>query len=114
MKLVLREDGTVVYLDSPYGPYHVARKDVDQFNKYDLDELLQYAQDHPEVIIPEFESKSPEQIETEAEIAKNQEYLDSTDWYDIRSIKGKDTPPEITERRASARERISILRGEQL
>jgi hypothetical protein len=66
MKLALRTDGTIVYVDSPDGPYHVVSKDVDPFNQYDLDELLQYAVDHPEDVVPEFEPKPLEQVRAEA------------------------------------------------
>jgi hypothetical protein len=51
MKLQLRPDGTIVYLDSPSGPYHVVSKNIDPQGKYDLEELQIYAQEHPEDVI---------------------------------------------------------------
>jgi hypothetical protein len=65
MKLALRTDGTVVYMDSPFGPYHVVSKDVDPYNQYDLVDMLQYAQEHPEDVVPEVEPKTLEQVRTE-------------------------------------------------
>jgi len=62
MKLALREDGTVIYKDSPYGPYHVVSKDIDPNNKYDLEELLQHAQGYPEDVVPEFEPLTIQQL----------------------------------------------------
>jgi hypothetical protein len=53
MKLALRPDGTVVYLDSPHGPYHVCPKEVDEYGAFDLDELLLYAKGHPDDVLPE-------------------------------------------------------------
>ena len=45
------------------------------------------------------------------EIQKNQQYLSSTDWYDIRAINGgKPTPDGVTKKRNDAREKISNLR----
>lgn len=53
MKISLRTDGTAVVMDSPYGPYHVVSKDIDPYNKYDLAEVLDYAQAHPEDVVQE-------------------------------------------------------------
>lgn len=65
MKLSLREDNTLVYMDSPDGPYHVVPKSVDPYNKYDYDELYAYAMAHPEDVVPEFEPKPVEQVALE-------------------------------------------------
>lgn len=48
-----------------------------------------------------------------AEIAELEQYLSGTDWYDIRSIKGKPAPTDVTEKREAARERISELRAKE-
>jgi hypothetical protein len=58
MKVILRQDGTVVVVSDTGDSYHVVSKDIDPYNKYDLVEMLQYAQDHPEDVIEE--PKPPE------------------------------------------------------
>jgi hypothetical protein len=53
MKLSIRDDGTAVILDGQYAPYHVVHKDIDPYNRYDLDEVLAYANGHPDDVLPE-------------------------------------------------------------
>lgn len=110
MKLALREDGSVVYLDPNHGPYHVVSKDLDPYNKYDLAEMLAYAKAHPEDVIDEYDHKHL----VRTEITQLEQYLASTDWYATRFAEtGKAIPVEITTQRNAARERISELRAEE-
>lgn len=53
MKIALRNDGSAVVLDNAEGPYHVVGRGEDPHNKYDLSEVLAYAAEHPEDVLPE-------------------------------------------------------------
>lgn len=57
MKIAIRPDGSAVVLDNPEGPYHVVGRDVDPYNRYDLNEVLTYAAEHPEDVLPEGSSE---------------------------------------------------------
>lgn len=107
MKLAIREDNTIVYLDSPDGPYHVVSKSIDPYNKYDYDELQAYALSHPEDIEqePVIEPKKP------SEIVTLQSYLNDTDWYVTRFVETqKPIPEDVLIKREEARLKISELR----
>jgi hypothetical protein len=66
MKLAIREDNTIVYLDSPFGAYHVVPKSIDPYNQFDYDELWQHAQAHPEDVYPEVELPTLEEVQQQS------------------------------------------------
>lgn len=53
MKISLRQDGTALVLDNPEGLYHVVDRAIDPYNKYDLEEVLDYAATNPDDVLPE-------------------------------------------------------------
>ena len=107
MKIALRTDGTAVVMDAPLGPYHVASKQDDPYGKYDLDEIIIYAQEHPEDVVEELEPETPEVKEIDIHL----NYLNSTDWYVTRFAEtGKPIPADVLLKRTEARDRISEIR----
>lgn len=58
--IYIRNDGTFV-VDG----YHVVSKDIDPYNKYDIEEIKQYTKDHPEEVAkePVYDDKDPRFID---------------------------------------------------
>lgn len=106
-----RADGSYVINQ---GTYHVP--DLGEWKEL-YKQVHQYAQEHPEVVQPEPPYEEPELTPEEKlnqDIFEYQNYLNSTDWYLVRSLEtGAPVPEEVTQKRAEARIAIDALR-EQL
>jgi len=70
MKLLSREDGSFIVTDDPNGPYHVVSRDIDPYNKYDIQDVAAYATAHPEdveeektVVFPSYREAAVRQVE---------------------------------------------------
>lgn len=85
-----------------------------QHEKYNQDNIVVPMTPEEKVEVGLITAEQVDQIEIDDEIEQLEQYLKNTDWYSIRYAETQvAVPEEILDNRQSARDRISILRGEE-
>jgi hypothetical protein len=85
MKLTQRKDGTYVVEDDEVGPYHVVSREVYAQCKYDIEEIKQYALEHPEDVVQDITETEEyqKQAKSDAMRLERNGLLSACDWTQV-------------------------------
>lgn len=102
-----------VNLDDLYSGYNVVPKDIDPYNKYDIEDVRAYCEANPSMVLEVHPLEAKEKLKRE--LYRHELYLRATDYMAIKcSEKGismASTYPEDYVKRQQARDRINEIRA---
>lgn len=102
-----------VNLDDLYSGYNVVPKDIDPYNKYDIEDVRSYCEANPIMVLSEHPLEAQERLKRE--LYRHELYLRDTDYMAIKCAeKGMSMAsayPDEYIKRQQARDRINEIRA---
>ena len=102
-----------VNLDDLYSGYNVVPKDMDPYNKYDIEDVRAYCEVNPAMVLSEHPLEAKEKLKRE--LFRHELYLRDTDYMAIKcaekGVSMATAYPEEYVKRQQARDRINEIRA---